>query len=108
MCVICNNVWLKGKRPTSKVSTKNSQDFILNKAKQLNRDDILLRMIGQGHDMVANDICYHTPCMNLFRAIRIPTGKSHAQQLYDRAFSKLATKLKLLYSHTHKDASLRR
>ena len=87
MCVICNNVWLKGKLPTSKVSTKNSQHFILNRAKQLNRDDILLQMIGQGHDMVANDICYHTPCMNKFKVSRIPKGKSTTSKLYETAFS---------------------
>ena len=65
-CVICNKRWMRGKQPTCRVSTKNSQQKIIYKAKQLNREDILLRLIGKGHDMVANDISYHKPCMDAF------------------------------------------
>ena len=51
--------------------------------------------------MVANDICYHTPCMNPFRATRVPTGKSCVQQLYDVAFSKLVEELDApLFQHS--------
>ena len=43
--------------------------------------------------MVANDICYHTPCMNKFKATRVTSGKSREQQLYDTAFSDLVDEL---------------
>lgn len=62
-CVICNKQWLQKKEPISMVSTINSQKAIEEKAKKLGRDDILLRLIGQGHDMVTNGIAYHKPCM---------------------------------------------
>ena len=59
---------------TCRVSTYSSQKLIMDKAQQINWQDILLRLNGPGHDMVANDICYHPPCMNAFRALRIPKG----------------------------------
>lgn len=45
-CVICNKVWYRGKKPESLVSTTDSQDTIDNQAKRLNRDNILLRVVG--------------------------------------------------------------
>ena len=36
MCIICNKRWLKGKEPTSNISTISSQKSIIEKAKQLN------------------------------------------------------------------------
>ena len=67
--------------------------FITEKAKKLNREDILLRLIGQGHDMVANDICYHKPCMATFKAQRLPTGRYAQQNMYDIAFTCLVEQL---------------
>ena len=92
-CVICNRHWHKGKEPTSKVSTKQAQKTIHDRAERLDRQDILHRLVGQGCDMVANDICYHTPCMNKFKATRVTSGKSREQQLYDTAFSDLVDEL---------------
>ena len=62
-------------------------------ANTLNREDILLRLIGQGHDMVANGISYHAPCMNAFKATRIPIGKSVQRNMYDIAFNRLVVQL---------------
>ncbi|KAK1874953.1 Phosphate-binding protein PstS 3 [Dissostichus eleginoides] len=97
-CVICNKQWLRGKEPTSKVSTKNSQKTIELKANKLGRDDILLRLIGQGHDMVANDIAYHKPCMNNFKAQRVHSGKPRLN-LYAVAFSRLVEELEAPLFH---------
>ena len=47
----------------------------------------MLILIGPGHDMMANDICYHKPCINKFKAIRILKGRSARQTLYDVAFT---------------------
>ena len=46
---------------------------------KLKRNDILLRIIGKGHDMVANDACYHPSCMNAFKAARISTQVSRGK-----------------------------
>lgn len=78
-----------GWEPTSKVSTDSSQKVITDKAKKLNREDIMLRLIGQEHDMVANDIRYHRPCMATFKAQCLPTGISAQQNMYDIAFTRL-------------------
>ena len=94
-CVICNKRWMKGKEPTCKVATDSSQQAIVAMANKLKREDILLRLIGQGHDMVANGICYHAPCMNAFKATRIPTGKSVQQNMYDIAFNRLVMQLEV-------------
>ena len=91
-CVICNKRWMKGKEPKCKVSTETSQNSIIQKAKDLQRDDILLRLIGQGHDMIANDISYHLTCMNAFRATRIPSVQFKVN-LYDVAFSRLVQQI---------------
>jgi len=92
-CLICNKRWMRGKEPTCRVSTENSQQNIIDKAKQLKREDILFRLVGKGHDMVANDISYHKPCMAAFKAHRVPTGKSTKQNLYDVAFEGLLEQL---------------
>lgn len=88
-CVICNKRWMKQKEPNCKVSTEMSQKAIIQKARDLHRDDILLRLIGQGHDMIANDISYHLSCMNAFRATRIPTAGQFQTNLHDVAFTRL-------------------
>ena len=44
--------------------------------KILKKNYILLRIIGHGHDMVANDACYPPSCMNAFKAAHIPTQVS--------------------------------
>lgn len=92
-CVICNKRWMKGEEPKCKVSTKTSQESIIQKAKDLNRDDILLRLIGQRHDMIANDISYHLSCMNAFRAQRTPTVQQLKTNLYDIAFTRLVQQI---------------
>jgi hypothetical protein len=98
-CVICNCQWFRGKEPQCKVSTQNSQRFIIDKANKLNREDILQRVIGAGHDMVANDICYHMPCMNAFKARRIPTVETTGRKPYDVAFTILVERLEVSLFH---------
>lgn len=97
-CVICNKQWLRRKEPISMVSTINSQKAIEEKAKKLGRDDILLRLIGQGHDMVANGIAYHKPCMNNFKAQCIHSGKRRLN-LYAVAFTRLMEELEAPLFH---------
>ena len=58
MCVICVKRYYRRKLPNSKVCTRSSEKAINSRAKLLDREDILLRIAGAGHDMVANDICY--------------------------------------------------
>ena len=56
------------------MSTLNGRKSNIEKSQaRPGRKDVLHRLIGSGHDMIANDICYHKPCMNLFRATTIPT-----------------------------------
>ena len=70
--MICNKNWYRCKEPTRLVSIKNSQNAILAQAQMLEREDIMLRLIGPGHDMVANDISHHKSCINKSKAIRTP------------------------------------
>jgi len=77
------------------VSTESSQQTIIDKAKLLNQEDILLRLIGQGHDMIANDICYHKKCMDSFRSRRVSTGKSAQHNMYDIAFLHLVEEIEV-------------
>ena len=92
LCVICNKRWQKGKEPTTKVSTKGTEQAIIEKAQKLGRDDILKRIVGAGHDMVANDIQYHKLCMDRFRNERIPSSKTNENK-YDIAFNRLVDEL---------------
>ena len=94
-CIICNKRWQKGKEPSRKITTKNSQETIKDFAKKLNRRDILLRIIGHGHDMVANDACYHAPCMNAFKATRIPTQVSKGKKHFEEGFHQLTEELEI-------------
>ena len=48
------------------------QNAILAQAQRLEREDIMLRLVGPGHDMVANDISHHKSCINKSKAIRTP------------------------------------
>ncbi|XP_030833483.1 uncharacterized protein LOC105441519 [Strongylocentrotus purpuratus] len=98
-CIICDKKWkLKGKGPVCKVSTKSSQMSIEERARKLGRDDILQRLIGQGHDMIANDITYHSTCMNKFKALRIHSGQPKLNP-YDVAFSRLVDELEAPLFH---------
>ena len=92
-CIICNKRWHKGKGPSSKITTKNNQANIEHLAKRLNRYDILLHLTGQGYDMVANDACYHAPCMNTFKATCIPTQVSQEKKFFDEGFHQLTEEL---------------
>ena len=96
-CIICNRHWSKGKAPTSKISTIQAQKTLTTQAQKLNRQDILHRLVGEGCDMVANDICYHTPCMNKFKATRVPsgTGMSIDKQMHEAAFTALVDELEI-------------
>ena len=53
------------------------------------------KIFGHGHDMVANNICYHTPCMNNFKAQRITEGPIPTENAYDVAFEVLVEKLEI-------------
>ena len=84
------------------MSTLKSQNVIIEKARKLQRDDILLRVAGQGHDMVANDICYHKTCMDNFKASIVPIGKSSIQKSYDAAYSRLFQEIDVpLFDESH-------
>ena len=89
---------MKGKEPTCNVSTDSNQQAIVAMANNLNRDDILLRLIGQGHDMIGNGISYHAACMNALKDTRIPTGKFVQQNMYDIAFNRLVAQLEVSLS----------
>ena len=71
--VICNKRWRDGKAPVSKI-TMPYQPLLIEKAMELKRQDVILRLQGAGHDLVANDICYHKKCMNAFKATRPKTS----------------------------------
>jgi len=66
-------------------------------ANTLNREHMLLRLKGQGHDIVANDKSYHAPCMNAFKATRIPTGRYVQQNMYDIAVDRLIEQLEVSF-----------
>ena len=61
--------------------------------------------------MVTNDACYHAPCMNTFKATRIPTQVSQEKTLFDEGFHQLTEELKvglfkkneLLYDHNFEE-----
>ena len=89
-CVICSEKWKRSHLPDCNVSTVRRQQSIIKKAKALGRDDILTRIVGAGHDMVANDICYHIECMNLFMATRVRTDRI-SETVYDVAFTDLVS-----------------
>ena len=95
MCVICGRRWYRDKEPKARVTTDESQKYILEKATQLKKQDISNRLTGHGYDMVANNICYHTPCMNNFKAHRITEGPLPTENVYDVAFKVLVEKLEI-------------
>ena len=66
-CIICNKIWKGGKQPTTKI-TNPHQSTLIDKAKQLDRQDILFRLQGAAYDKVAKGICYYVKCMNAFKA----------------------------------------
>ena len=70
--MICNKNWYRCKEPTRLVSIKNIQNAILAHAQRLEREDIMLRLIGPGHNMVADDISHHKSYINKSKAIRTP------------------------------------
>ena len=82
------------KKDEAKVSTLG-KDSLEKRAEKLKRYDILSRLVGQGHDLVANDICYYVPCMNLFKVTRIPkpSGATKWVTVYDHAFAILVKEL---------------
>ena len=45
--------------------------------------------------MVANGISYHAPCMNTFKATRLPTGRSVQQTMYNITFDRLVEQLRV-------------
>ncbi len=83
MCIVCGKTFFRGQRPKCKVALMQTQHKIVEKATQLNETDILLRISGEGHDMVANDICYHKTCMDRFKTRRVARGKSTSQRIHD-------------------------
>ncbi|KAG1652386.1 Monocarboxylate transporter 14 [Nymphon striatum] len=89
-CVICGKEYYKSRKLTLKVTTKKREAAITEKAKSLKQDELLRRIERVGHDMVANDICYHKECMDRFMSIKPKKGKSVEEVVYDK------TKLKEL------------
>ena len=78
-CIICNKRWSKGKEPSRKITTQNSQESVKDLANKTKRIDILLRIVGHGHDMVGNDACYNPSCINAFKVAHIPTQVSRGK-----------------------------
>ena len=68
---------------------------MLDKAKKLKREDILYHLSGKGHDMIANDISYHIPCMNGFKAAWIPSNEPPINQKYCNAINDLVGDLEI-------------
>ena len=70
--IICNRVYdCQGKQPKSLVAADSWQKTLLRKTQTLNDHALLLRIQGYSNeaiDKVANDVCYHKPCMNRYIA----------------------------------------
>ena len=92
--MICNKEYFRGKKAEAKVSTLG-KDSLEERTGKLKRYDIQSRLVGQDHDLVANDICYHVPCMNLFKATKIPKPSRATKwvTVYDHAFAILVKEL---------------
>ncbi|KAG1669542.1 hypothetical protein GQR58_017330 [Nymphon striatum] len=92
-CVICSKEYYKSRKLTLKVTTKKREAAITEKAKSLKQDKLLRRIERVGHDMVANDICYHKECMDRFMSIKPKKGKSVEEVVYDKVFLKFTNEL---------------
>ena len=68
------------------------QTLLIEKAMELKRQDVILRLQGAGHDLVANDICYHKKCMNVFKATQPKTSKKGLSG-HDLAFLDLCNEI---------------
>lgn len=64
-------------------------------------------MAGAGHDMVANDICYHKKCMYRFQAQKPRKGKSVEEVVYDKVFLKFMKELEGPLFNEKKDFLIR-
>ncbi len=95
MCVICEKVYGHvGKKPTSKVVTHDRARSLMEKAKELNDNGLLLRICHGDSpvDMVAEDICYHRECMNKYMATRC-ADNIPLPDIYDVAFQRLCNEI---------------
>ena len=75
--------------------TESSQGVIIDTARMLSGDDIIERIVGAGHNIIGNNVCYHKPCMDLFRAkwlpANVPSKQVHVgacDMLVERSHSK--------------------
>ena len=108
-CVICGKEYYRSKRPTLKVATKNREKAIIEKAEELKEEgeDTLSRITQAGHDMVANDICYHKECMDRFLTRKPKKGRSVEQIVYETTFKLLTEELEEPLFKEHKGFLIR-
>ena len=92
------------KEPNSRLSTEHNQEISVEKAEKLNRNDIMLRLIGDGHDMVANDTCiinlYHKLCHS---KQSVSIQKNLHKNVYDLAFTHLIEQIEKPLFNRHVD-----
>lgn len=98
LCFLCEKERdSKGDRKLTLVSTKERQQSIHQKAKELNRKDILFKIDGYGDqcsDLIANDFRYHLRCMNKFMSERAQVEtKAHDPSLHDQVFQHLLSEV---------------
>lgn len=100
MCFLCEKERdSKGDRKLTLIATKERQDKVHKKAKEL-QDEALLRKIegfGDDHiDFVAYDFRYHTRCMNQLLAARgkSDTGSENSSvSVHEKTFQKLLSEI---------------
>jgi len=86
-----------GDRTLVSVVTVERQLSIHNKAKELNEEAVLLKIMGHGEkclDLIANDFRYHRKCLNRFMTNRKTEGASSAKlSEHDTAFLTLVSEI---------------
>ena len=114
VCFVCGKERdRKGERKLILVATKDREDTILRKAKEL--DDFAMLHMIQGHgecctDLIANDFRYHKSCLTLYLLKSRPSSTEQDQPIdseqrvdeYERAFKETVSKVegKLLNENT--------
>ena len=114
VCFVCGKERdRKGERKLILVATKDREDTILRKAKEL--DDFAMLHMIQGHgerctDLIANDFRYHKSCLTLYLLKSRPSSTEQDQPIdseqrvdeYERALKETVSKVegKLLNENT--------
>ena len=99
VCFICEKERDgKGNRSLISVTTIDRQRSIHKKAKELEDEIVLVKIMGHGDkciDMIANNFCYHIWCMNRFMATRGKHEGDVSENLseYDTSFLELVSEI---------------